>query len=168
MRSTLAPGEDYATATALLGTEDLHQETLRIWGKAIRVRGLSLVEREEARATCWRPDGQRDTVKLIKAYLGHGIVVPSLNDTQLDEFVQKHAWAVESIYKYIDRLTELPYELVVAQALALAGLTPSTGSDRPTGEGSADNRSMDRPAGAADGDAPAGISQDDRDEDDPG
>lgn len=168
MRSTLAPGEDYATATKLLETEDFHQDTLRIWGLAIRVRGLSLLEREEARATCWRPDGQRDTVALIKCYLRHGIVVPQLNDAQLDQFVRKHAWAVEWIYKYIDRLTELPYELVVAQALAFAGLAPRAEPDSAPGADGADDRPMDRSPGAAAGDAPAGVSQDDWDADAPG
>lgn len=165
MRSTLAPGEDYATATALLGTEDLHQETVRIWDLPIRVRGLSLVEREEARATCWRADGQRDQIAYVKRYLQHGIVVPQLNSAQIDQFVQKHAWAVESVYLYIDRLTELPYELVVAQALALASFAPGTQQDNPSRADSADDRPMDRSAGPAGGDAPAGVSADDRDED---
>lgn len=160
-KSTLAPGEDYATASELLSTEDLHEDTLRIWDLPIRVRGLTLVEREEIRATAWRKDGQRDHVALVRGYLRHGITAPHLNDENLDRFVRKHAWAVESVYLYIDRLTELDYALITAMAQAAAGLAPGAEPDGPAGDGGADDGSVDRSLGEAAGAAPAGVSPDD-------
>jgi hypothetical protein len=160
-KSTLAPGEDYATAGDLLATEDLHEDTLRIWDLPIRVRGLTLVEREEIRASAWRSDGQRDQVKLVKGYLQHGIVTPRMNDEQVDRFVRKHAWAVEAVYLYIDRLTEMDYDVILAIAKAAAGLAPGAEPADAPGAGSADDRPMDRPAGDSGGDAPPGVSQDD-------
>lgn len=149
IRSTLTQGEDYASVADLLSVEDLPQETLRIWGKPIRVRGLSLMEREDLRAQCWREDGQRDTVALVKGYLRYGIVVPQMNDAQLDQFVRKHAGSIEQIYQFIDRLTELDYDLVIAQARYLAGLAPGKEQDAAGGDAQPNNRQVDRSTGKA-------------------
>jgi hypothetical protein len=156
-KSTLAAGEDYATASDLLGTEDLHEETLRIWGKPFRVRGLTFWEREQVRATAWRDDGQRDFPALVKGYLQYGITAPHMNDAQLDSFMRKHAGSVEAIYMYIDRLTELDYDVIVAQALYLAGLAGGAKSPDAGGDEGADNRPVDRPARKARGRASAGA-----------
>src|SRR5690242_11758210 len=123
-QSSLAPGEDYPSAGDLLAADDLPQLTLRVWGKPIRVRGLSLEEREKIRAEAWRADGQRDTTAMVVAYLQAGIVAPALNEAQAKQFARKHASSVEQVYLFIDRLTELDYDLVVAQAQAIAGLAP--------------------------------------------
>ena len=142
LQSTLAPGEDYAGVGDLLATDDRPMLTLRIWGKPIKVRGLSLEEREEIRATCWRDDGQRDTAALVKEYIRRGMVVPALNQEQALQFIRKHAGNVEQLYLTIDRLTELDYDLIVAQARALAGLAPGDESDQDTGQGRADGGSV--------------------------
>lgn len=142
-QSSLAPGEDYPSASELLAADDLPQVTLRVWGKPIRVRGLSLEERERIRATTWRSDGQRDTTALVVAYLQAGIVAPALNEEQAKQFAKKHASSVEQVYLFIDRLTELDYDLVVAQAQAVAGLAPGQEQDSAGGSDGAGSGSVD-------------------------
>lgn len=143
-QSSLAPGEDYASASDLLEYDDLKHLTLRVWDKPVRVRGLSLLEREEIRAACWRKDGQRDVGAMVREYIRCGMVAPQLNHEQAERFVRKHAASVEQLYLLISDLTELDYELVVAQASAIAGLAPSAEPDTGGGADSAGGGSVDR------------------------
>ena len=159
LQSTLAPGEDYASTGDLLATDDRPMLTLRLWGKPIKVRGLSLEEREEVRATCWRDDGQRDTAALVREYIRRGMVVPALNQEQAREFIRKHAGSVEQVYLFIDRLTELDYDLIVAQARSLAGLAPGDESDTDAGQSRTDGGSVDGTAGNARGRQPRRAAQ---------
>jgi hypothetical protein len=126
-KSTLDNGEDYASAGDILNADDLPHTTVTVWGwKAnggplkLRVRGLSLAQRETVRATTWREDGRRDTVALIVGYLRYGVVVPSLNDEQARQIAEKHAGTVEQLSDYINMLTELDYGHVEALANELA------------------------------------------------
>lgn len=126
-KATLAAGEDYASAADLLAADDLPHETLTVWGwkkngapLKIRVRGLSLVEREEVRATTWLANGMRDNVKLYLGYIQRGVVVPQLNDEQARQLMDKHAGTVEQIADYISVLTEMDYAAITATANELA------------------------------------------------
>lgn len=141
-RSSLAPNEDYATVADLLATDDRPEFTLRIWGKPIRVRGLDLFEREEVRATCWRDDGQRDTARMVREYIRLGVRAPSLNEAQAEQFCRKHAGSIDQLYNFINDLTELDYDLIMAQALALAGLAPGTEPASAGGEQGGNQRSV--------------------------
>lgn len=134
LESTLAPGEDYATVSQLLAADDRPEITVRIWNLPIRVRGLGLERREEIRATCWRADGQRDTAALVRAYIEHGVTAPQMNAEQVREFIRKHAGDVESVYLFIDRLTELNYERILATARQIGGLAPGGEPDTPNTE----------------------------------
>lgn len=126
-KSGLDQGEDYASAADLLAADDLPQHTLTVWGwkkngaaLKVRVRGLTLVEREAVRAAAWLPTGLRDIAVLYAGYLRHGMVVPSLNDEQARQLTEKHAATVEQIADYISALTELDYDAITAAANDLA------------------------------------------------
>lgn len=126
-KGQLESGEDYASAADLLAADDLPQHTITVWGwkkngapLKIRVRGLSLVERETIRASTWLPTGLRDNVALIAGYLRHGVVVPQLNDEQARQLTEKHAATVEQVTDYISALTELDYAAITAAANELA------------------------------------------------
>src|SRR6185436_4370747 len=101
-KSTLETGEDYAGIADLLAADDLPQHTLTVWGwkkngapLKVRVRGLSLTEREQVRATAWLDNGMRDNVRLYTGYLRYGMVVPPLTDEQAAQMMAKHAGTVQ-------------------------------------------------------------------------
>lgn len=135
-KGMLATREDYASVGDLLTADDLPQETLTVWGwkknggpLKIRVRGLTLVEREGVRAGAWLPSGMRDNVALFVGYLQHGIVVPQLNEEQARQLAEKHAATVEQIANYISALTEMDYADVTAIVNDLATHDESERSD---------------------------------------
>lgn len=138
-KGTLAAGEDYASVGDLLAADDLPQDTLTVWGwkknggpMKIRVRGLSLTEREEVRGRAWLPNGMRDNVALFVGYLQRGIVVPQLNEEQARQLAEKHAATVQQIADYISYLTEMDYDAVTA---IVNDLAQHDESERPSEEG---------------------------------
>jgi hypothetical protein len=135
-KSTLDAGEDYATLADILAADDLPHETLTVWGWTkngaplkIRVRGLTLPEREDVRARAWKEDGTRDNVALFAGYFRYGFVVPSLNDEQARQMVEKQAGTVEQIADFINTLTEMNYGQVTAIANELARAHDASGQD---------------------------------------
>lgn len=126
-KSTLAAGEDYATLADILAADDMPADTITVWGWKIsggplklRVHGLSLAQREEARANAWKADGTRDVVELMAWYFHFGIAAPHMTIDQARQLVQKHAGTVEQIGDYISALTEMNYAAVAAIADELA------------------------------------------------
>ena len=119
----------YASAADLLAADDLPQHDLTLAGwKAsgggvvtIRVRGLTLPEREQvllAAKAAGEADEERAT---IEGFLRYGVVVPSLNEAQARQFAAKHAGTVTYIARFIQDLTNLRYDLIDAIAKSLVG-----------------------------------------------
>jgi hypothetical protein len=152
-KGALTTGEDYASAADLLAADDLPHETLTVWGwkkngapLKIRVRGLSLTEREEVRAGAWLPNGMRDNVTLYLGYIQRGVVVPQLNEQQARQLMDKHAATVEQIANYISVLTEMDYSAVTALANELATNDAESASDNDTERSSTEGAAAARKA----------------------
>jgi hypothetical protein len=140
-KSTLSGGEDYASLADILAADDMPADTVTVWGWTangaplkLRVHGLSLAQREEARANSWKPDGSRDTVELLAWYFHYGIAAPTMDLEQARMLVKKHAGTVEQIGDYISRLTEMDYAAVTAIAAELARADDATRDEaKPAG-----------------------------------
>jgi hypothetical protein len=151
-KSTLDAGEDYASVADILACEDRLHDTVTVWGwkknggpLKLRVRGLSLPQREEVRATAWRRDGRRDMIALTIGYFVSGFVAPSLNEEQARQIVEtKHAGTVEKISDYINMLTELNHDQIEAMANELAKSNQDSGlGTEAAGAAGGDDRSLD-------------------------
>jgi hypothetical protein len=140
-KSTLSSGEEYASLADILSADDMPADTITVWGwKAngaplkLRVHGLSLAQREEARANSWKADGSRDTGELLAYYFHFGVAAPNMTLDQARQIVQKHAGTVEQIGDYISRLTEMDYAAVTAIANELARADEETRDEaKPAG-----------------------------------
>lgn len=124
-RSIKAHTNGYASAADLLGADDLQQKDLTVpgWKVAgvpakIRVRGLTLPERESVLLGSWK-DGKQEELLLVAGYLRHGIVKPELTADQALALAQKHAGTVAYVARFIQDLTNLDYDLIEAVARSL-------------------------------------------------
>lgn len=112
--STLAAGEEYASVSAILECDDLPQATLhipywRVAGKpaAIRVRGLSLDEREQVQRAGRLANGQTDLAAQYCLTWQLGCVLPRFTAEQADALRRKNAHAVEQGALFIWTLSAL-------------------------------------------------------------
>jgi hypothetical protein len=126
-KGTLAAGEDYASVADLLAADDLPHDTITVWGWKVgdtpvklRVHGLTLVQREAARAAARHTDGTHDAVELIAQFLHYGCAAPTLTLEQARQLTNKHAGSVEGIADYISAMTEVDYAQLAAIAMELA------------------------------------------------
>jgi hypothetical protein len=122
----------YAAIDDLLAADDLQSCDLLVngWKVAgvaakIRVRGLTLPEREAAQLGAWK-DGRQDEQLLVAGYLRYGVVVPTLNEAQAEQLARKHAGTVTYVARFIMDLTNLDYDLIQAVARALADADGAT------------------------------------------
>lgn len=130
----------YASIDDLLAADDLRSCDLKVPGwkvagvaATIRVRGLTLPEREEVQLGSWK-DGKQDELALVAGYLLRGVVVPTLNEAQAAQLARKHFGTVTYVARFIQDLTHLDYDVIQAVANALAG------------DGERDTDSADTPA----------------------
>jgi hypothetical protein len=127
----LDAGEDYASVDDILGANDLPESTIHVpqWtskGKplAIRVRALSLAQREQIDRESTRRDGSIDTVVQIEATLREGVLVPRFDINTSARLRHKNGAALEQIASYIWALSALDQDLIDAAVQALADAAP--------------------------------------------
>jgi len=136
--SKLAAGEEYASVTAILECDDLPQSTLhiphwRIGGKeaAVRVRALSLEERERVQALPSVTDQYCLTWQL-------GCVSPSFTVDQANALRRKNPHAVEQGANFIWLLSALDQEWIEYVVENATGAEPASTADEP--DAAADER----------------------------
>jgi len=112
MPSKLAAGEEYASVEAILQCSDLPHATLHIphWriggvSLAIRVRALSLVERD-------RVQREEDTVAQYCLTWQLACVVPTFTPEQANALANKNPHAVEQAARFIWLLSALDQEWI--------------------------------------------------------
>jgi hypothetical protein len=134
--TALELGEDYATIADIFELDDLPQATIRVpqWkrrGKplAIRVRGLSLLQRDIVARESLRPDGTINTVAQIEATLREGVLVPQFDAATASRLRQKNPVALEQIAQFIWALSSLDQDLINATVTQLARADPAPADD---------------------------------------
>lgn len=134
--TSLAAGEDYASVDDILSSDDLPQATVRVpqWtrkGKpvAIRVRALSLVQREQIDRESTRKDGSIDTVAQIEATLREGVLVPKFDINTSARLRHKNGNALEQIASFIWALSALDQDLIDAAVQAISGAAAPPADD---------------------------------------
>jgi hypothetical protein len=147
--STQAPSADYATIGDLLAADDTVQAEIVIWGQRLRVRGLTLEERERVRSPSWKVADVPLELAPVVGYFVYGMVLPPMNMEQAKLFCKKGARHTAQVYRLIENLTELDYADIIAHAEALVALS------RPSDTGGTDDGSVLDDPGASVGDAAA-------------
>ena len=117
----LESGEEYATVGAILAADDRSHATIRIpqWGNAaLRVRALSLAQRDAVDRASLRADGSIDSVKQITETLRLGCVVPQFSAAQ-----------AEQIARFILGLSVLDQDYIETVVQQLSGARPAAAPD---------------------------------------
>lgn len=124
----LEPGDDYATVEDIMGSNDLTEATVKVpqWRKhgkplAIRVRALSLAQREAVQKESTNKDGTVDHIAEIEATLREGCVMPRFDILQASRLRHKNGAALEQIATFIWSLSSVDQELIDATVQALSG-----------------------------------------------
>ena len=117
----LRDGEDYATVDDILTCADLPEAIIRVpqWRKngaalALRVRALSLVQKESILADCRKADGTIDQVAQIEATLREGVLNPRFDPNTAERLRHKNPDALEQIFRMIWTLSALDQDLINA------------------------------------------------------
>jgi len=140
--TALTLGEDYATIADILECDDLPQATIRVpqWKRrgqpvAIRVRGLSLVQRDKVANESRRADGTVDSVAQIEATLREGVLVPKFDLATASRLRQKNPVALEQIANFILALSALDQDFIDATVQSLSGAAPAPAPDESAESG---------------------------------
>lgn len=128
----LAPDEDYATVDDILTCDDLQQATIRVpnWRKngkpmAIRVRALSLMQRELVSRESVRADGTVDVVAQLEATLREGVLLPKFDINTASKLRHKNGAVLEQIAAFIWTMSKLDQEFIDATVQRLSGAKPA-------------------------------------------
>ncbi len=131
----LRDGEDYTTVDDILTCQDLPEAVIRVpqWrrnGKAlaIRVRALSLVQKEAILAAARKSDGTIDEVVQIEATLREGIVLPRFDPITAEKLRHKNPDALDQIFRMIWTLSALNQELIDAVVAEQTGAESADGA----------------------------------------
>ncbi len=140
----LDAGEEFASVDDIFNSTDLPEATIKIprWKKngkplAIRVRALSLVQREAIAKESTRKDGSIDVVAQIEATLREGCVMPRFDILQAGRLRHKNGAVLEQIANFIWSMSAIDQDLIDAtvQALSAAERAPeATAADPGTGQ----------------------------------
>lgn len=130
--TALAAGDDYASVDDIFDVTDLPEATIRIpgWKKKgkellIRVRALSLAQRELIAKESTRKDGTTDAVAEIEATLREGCVMPRFDLLQAGRLRHKNGRVLEQIASFIWALSSIDQDLIDATVQGLAGAQPA-------------------------------------------
>lgn len=130
--TTLQPGEEYASVDAILACSDLAEAIVRVphWKRngaqlALRVRALSLEQRDRILQESRRRDGTTDEVAQICATIREGCLLPRFTAPQAAQLRTKNPTALELVAKFIWALSALDQDLIDATIQALTGAEPA-------------------------------------------
>lgn len=130
----LEAGEEYATIDDILTCQDLPEAIVRVpqWKKngralAIRVRALSLMQKEAVLAACRRSDGSIDEVLQIEATLREGCLMPRFDPTTAEKLRYKNPDALSAVFRMIWSLSSLNQELIDAVVAEQTQAEPASG-----------------------------------------
>mgnify|MGYP000897095334 CR=1 FL=1 len=131
----LEDGESYATADEILACTDLPEATLRIpqWRRngrplVIRVRALSLEDKEAILQEARQRDGSISTIARVESTLFYTCISPKLTRPQAAQLRHKNPTALESIVDFVWVLSALDQDLIDAAVQELTGAEPPADS----------------------------------------
>lgn len=132
----LQAGEEYASVDDILACSDLPEATVRVphWKRngaqlVLRVRALSLEQKDAVLRESRTGDGQIDEVAQICATLREGCMVPRFTAAQAEQLRSKNPTALEQVAKFIWTLSALDQELIDALVQSLTGAAPPPPDD---------------------------------------
>ena len=128
----LESGEEYATVGAILAADDRSHATIRIlqWGNAaLRVRALSLAQRDAVDRASLRADGSIDSVRQITETLRLGCVVPQFSAAQAEQLADLNGHILEQIARFILGLSVLDQDYIETVVQQLSGARPAAAPD---------------------------------------
>lgn len=124
----LQPGEEYASVDDILACSDLTEAIVRVphWKRngaalALRVRALSLEQKDRILRESRARDGQLDEVAQICATLREGCLMPRFTAPQAEQLRTKNPTALEQVAKFIWSLSALDQDLIDAVVQTLTG-----------------------------------------------
>ena len=130
--SKLEAGEEYASVSDIMDTIDLPEATIKIphWRKngkpmAVRVRALSILQREAIQKESTGKDGTVNHIAEIEATWREGCVTPKFDLIQAARLRHKNGAALEQGAAFIWSLSLLDQEMIDATVQALAGAPPA-------------------------------------------
>ena len=130
--TTLQAGEGYASVDDILACSDLAEATIRVphWKRngaqlVLRVRALSLEQKDAVLRESRGKDGQLDEVAQICATLREGCMVPRFTAAQAEQLRTKNPTALDQVAKFIWTLSALDQELIDALVQQLTGAAPA-------------------------------------------
>lgn len=130
----LNPGEEYASVDDVLACSDLPEAILRVphWKRngaslVLRVRALSLAQKDAILRESRGRDGAVDEVARIEATLREGCIMPKFTAPQAAMLRAKNPTALEQIATFIWSLSALDQDLIDAIVQDLTGAAPAAG-----------------------------------------
>lgn len=128
----LRSGEEYATVDDILTCADLPEAVIRVplWKKngqslALRVRALSLIQKEAILTACRKSDGTIDQVAQIEATLREGVLIPRFDPNTAEKLRHKNPDALDQIFRMIWTLSALDQDLIDAVVSAQTNAEPA-------------------------------------------
>lgn len=129
----LEAGEAYASVEDILLAADLPEAVIRVpyWRKngqslALRVRALSLEQKDRILQECRRPNGTIDEVKQLEGTLREGILVPRFDANTAERLRHKNPEALDQVFSTIWTLSALDQDTIDAVVAAETGAPPPT------------------------------------------
>lgn len=127
----LAAGESYASVDDILLCSDLPEAIVRVpqWQKngaalALRVRALSLEQKDRILRECRRADGTIDQVKQIEGTLREGCLQPRFDPNTAERLRHKNPDALDELFATIWTLSALNQDIIDAVVRDQTGLQP--------------------------------------------
>lgn len=145
----LRADEDYLSIADIQAAADLPEAIIRVpqWGGgAIRVRALSLMQRDQVARESTDRDGTIDPVKQIEATLREGVLVPKFDPASAQLLRYKNGHALEQIAQFIWALSALDQEYIDSIVQQLSGAERAPPGDPPAPSPRAPASVLDRGA----------------------
>ena len=139
--TSLELGEQYCSIADIFETDDIPQATIRVpqWKShgravAIRVRGLSLMQREIVARESAQTDGTINNVAQIEATIREGVLVPKFDLATASRLRHKNPLALQQIAEFIWALSALDQQFIDSVVIDLAQAAPAPdASAEPSG-----------------------------------
>lgn len=138
--TTLAAGEAYASVEDILLANDLPEMIVRVprWKRngaslALRVKALSLVQKEAVLRESRRPDGSIDTIVYTEATIREGCIMPRFDANTAERLRLKNPTDLDLIVQTIWTLSALDQDIIDAVVTEQTGAAPPEPPEPPAG-----------------------------------
>lgn len=136
----LEPGEAYASVEDILLASDLPEMIVRVprWKRngaslALRVKALSLVQKEAVLRESRRPDGTIDTIVYTEATIREGVMIPRFDANTAERLRLKNPTDLDLIVQTIWTLSALDQDIIDAVVTEQTGAAPPEPPEPPAG-----------------------------------